>query len=121
MRTKNNVPRKKYIKKIFKRAKGFVMGRGKMIRTTMETVERAEAFATRDRKTRKRTFRSLWITRIAAAAGLHGMNYSQFINGMKKAGVKLDRKMLADLAVRDEATFKTLVDQAKASLKPVKA
>src|SRR5258708_28213921 len=114
MRTKTNVPRKKYVKKLFKRAKGFVMGRGKMLRTTAETVERAEAYATRDRRTKKRTFRSLWIVSISAAVEQHGINYSSFINGLKKTGITLNRKILADLAVRDEATFKSLVDQAKA-------
>lgn len=116
MRTKTNAARKKFTRKVFKRAKGFVMGRNKMFRTAIETVERAEAYATRDRRTKKRTFRSLWITRIAAAAGLHGLNYSRFIAGLKKAGIVLDRKILADLAVRDEAAFKALAEQAKAQL-----
>ena len=116
MRTKTNVARKKYTRKIFKRARGFVMGRGKMFRTAAETVERAEAFATRDRRARKRTFRSLWIVRISAAAAQAGLNYSRFMSGLKKAGIKLDRKSLADLAVRDEAAFKALIEQAKAKL-----
>ena len=116
MRTKTNVARKKYTKKVFARAKGFVMGRSKMFRTAVETVERAEAYATRDRRNKKRTFRSLWIVRIGAAAQAHGMNYSTFINGLKKAGITLDRKILADLAVRDEAAFKALAEQAKAKL-----
>jgi large subunit ribosomal protein L20 len=114
MRTKTNVARKKYTRKVFKRAKGFVMGRGKLFRTAVETIERAEAYATRDRRARKRTLRSLWITRLSAAVAPHGLNYSRFINGLKKAGITLDRKVLADLAVRDEAAFKALVDQAKA-------
>ena len=116
MRTKTNVARKKYTKKVFKRARGFVMGRGKMFRTAVETVERAEAFATRDRRAKKRTLRSLWIVRIGAAAQQHGLNYSRFIAGLKKAGVTLDRKVLADLAVRDESAFKALAEQAKAKL-----
>jgi len=116
MRTKTNVARKKYVKKVFKRAKGFVMGRGKMFRTAVETVERAEAYATRDRRTKKRTFRRLWIQRIGAATQLNGLNYSSFISGLKKAGITLDRKVLADMAVRDEATFKALCEQAKAKL-----
>jgi large subunit ribosomal protein L20 len=114
MRTKTNVARKKYMKKVLKRAKGFVGGRRKMIRTVMETVERAEVYATRDRRTRKRQFRSLWITRISAAVKPKGINYSRFISGLVKAGVNLDRKMLADMAVRDEAAFNQLVDLAKA-------
>jgi large subunit ribosomal protein L20 len=116
MRTKTNAARKKFTRKVFKRAKGFVMGRNKMFRTAIETVERAEAYATRDRRAKKRTFRALWITRIAAAANLHGLNYSRFIAGLKKAGITLDRKILADLAVRDEAAFKALAEQAKAKL-----
>jgi large subunit ribosomal protein L20 len=116
MRTKTNVARKKYTRKIFKRAKGFVMGRGKMFRTAAETVERAESYATRDRRAKKRTLRSLWIVRIGAAAEQFGLNYSRFIAGLKKAGITLDRKVLADLAVRDEAAFKALVEQAKAKL-----
>lgn len=116
MRTKTNVARKKYTRKVFKRARGFVMGRGKMYRTAVETVDRAEVYATRDRRARKRTFRSLWIVRISAAAAQHGLNYSRFMNGLKKAGVTLDRKSLADLAVRDEAAFKALIEQAKAKL-----
>jgi large subunit ribosomal protein L20 len=116
MRTKTNVPRKKYVKKVLKRAKGFVGGRRKMIRTVMETVERAEAYATRDRRTRKREFRALWITRLTAAARAQGMNYSSFMNGLKKAGITMDRKMLAEIAVRDEAAFSTLVETVKAKL-----
>ena len=116
MRTKTNVPRKKYTKKILKRAKGFIGGRRKMIRGAMETVERAEAYATRDRRVRKREFRSLWITRISAAVAQKGINYSKFMNGLNKAGIKLDRKILADLAVRDEAAFDKLIDQAKAKI-----
>ena len=116
MRTKTNAARKKYTRKVFKRAKGFVMGRNKMFRTTVETIERAEAYATRDRRAKRRTLRGLWITRIAAAVELCGLNYSRFIAGLKKAGISLDRKILADLAVRDEAAFKALVDQAKAKL-----
>src|SRR6185503_8676867 len=114
MRTKSNVPRKKFIKKQLKRAKGFVGGRRKMIRTVMETVERAEVYATRDRRARKRQFRSLWITRISAAVKPKGINYSRFMSGLAKAGINIDRKMLSELAVRDEAAFSQLVDLAKA-------
>jgi large subunit ribosomal protein L20 len=116
MRTKTNVARKKYVRKILKRASGFVGGRRKMIRTAMETVERAEAYATRDRRTRKREFRALWITRVSAAVKARGLNYSRFMSGLKKAGLAMDRKMLADLAVRDEAAFTKLVETAKAKL-----
>src|SRR4051812_24416680 len=116
MRTKTNVARKKYVKKVFARAKGFVMGRGKMFRTTVETIERAEAYATRDRRVKKREFRTLWIQRIGAAAAINGLNYSRFIAGLKKAGITLDRKVLADMAVRDEVSFKALCETAKAKL-----
>ena len=116
MRTKSTVARKKRIKKILKRAKGFVGGRRKLVRTAMESVQRAEAFATRDRRTRKRVLRSLWITRINAAAKLRGLNYSTFMCGLNRAGVKVDRKMLAELAVRDENAFDRLVETAKAKV-----
>ncbi|HEY3324551.1 MAG TPA: 50S ribosomal protein L20 [Planctomycetota bacterium] len=116
MRTKTNVARKKYTRKIFKRAKGFVMGRGKMYRTTVETVDRAEVFATRDRRAKKRTLRSLWIIRIGAAVAGFGLNYSRFIAGLKKAGITLDRKSLADMAVRDAEGFKAVVELVKAKL-----
>ena len=76
----------------------------------------AEAFATRDRRVRKREFRALWITRLSAAVRNQGINYSSFMNGLKKAGVKMDRKMLAEIAVRDEAAFSKLVETAKAKL-----
>jgi len=82
----------------------------------VETVERAEAYATRDRRRKKRTFRSLWIVRIGAAAEQNGLSYSRFIAGLKKAGVTLDRKILADLAVRDAVSFKALVEQAKTAV-----
>jgi len=116
MRTKTNAARKKYTRKVFKRAKGFVMGRNKMFRTAVETVERAEAYATRDRRAKKRTIRSLWITRIGAAAAKYGLNYSRFMAGLKKAGVNLNRKILADLAVRDDASFGSLAEQAKSAI-----
>jgi large subunit ribosomal protein L20 len=82
----------------------------------METVERAEEFATIHRRRKKREFRRLWITRISAAVELNGLNYSRFIHGLSQAGIELDRKMLADLAVRDEAAFTALVQTAKQAL-----
>ena len=116
MRTKTNVARNKRVKKVLKRAKGFVGGRRKLIRTAMETVDRAEAFAFRDRRVKKRMFRTLWITRISAAAKLRGINYSTFMHGLNKAGVIVDRKMLADLAVRDEVAFDKLIETAKSQV-----
>lgn len=96
-------------KKVFKRAKGFFSGRRKLYRTAKETVMRAMAFATRDRKQRKRHFRALWNVRINAACRENGTTYSRFISALKKANIQLDRKSLAELAVHDSAAFKKLV------------
>ena len=116
MRVTNAVPRHKRKKRIMKRAKGFRGGRGKLLRTAKETIIRADVFAYRDRKTRKREFRRLWITRISAATRMNGMSYSQFINGLLKAEVALDRKQLAEIAVSDPQGFTSLVETAKAAL-----
>ncbi len=103
-------------KKIIKQAKGY-QGRGRnAFRVAIERVEKALQYAYRDRRNRKRTFRSLWIQRINAGAREHGLTYSQLMNGLKKAGVELDRKVLSDLAVREPAAFKSLVDEAQAAL-----
>jgi large subunit ribosomal protein L20 len=104
-------------KKVLKLAKGS-RGRSKnTIRIAMQRVDKDLQYAYRDRRVRKRNFRALWIQRINAAAREHGLTYSQFINGMKKAGVELDRKVLADIAVHEPAAFKTLATQAQAALK----
>jgi large subunit ribosomal protein L20 len=103
-------------KKIMKMAKGYVGGRGRLYRSARETVERSLAFAYRDRRVKKRTFRGLWITRIGAAAKLSGLSYSQLINGLRHAGVELDRKMLAELAVADLPAFGQLAQTAKSHL-----
>ncbi|MBI4372231.1 MAG: 50S ribosomal protein L20 [Candidatus Omnitrophica bacterium] len=100
-------------KKFLKRAKGFWGGRHRLYRTARETVQRALAFSTRDRKKKKRHFRVLWTIRINAACRKEGISYSKFINGLKRAKIGLDRKSLAELAVRDSAAFKQLVDLAK--------
>ena len=97
-------------------AKGYVGGRGRLYRSARETVERSLAFAYRDRRVRKRTFRGLWITRIGAAARLSGLSYNQFVSGLKHAGVELDRKILADLAVSDAAAFGLIAELAKSRL-----
>ncbi len=103
-------------RKIIKMAKGY-RGRGKnCFRVAVQRVEKALQYAYRDRKARKRNFRSLWIQRINAAARLHGMPYSKFMNGLKKAGIELDRKVLADIAVKDPKTFEALAKQAAAVL-----
>jgi large subunit ribosomal protein L20 len=90
--------------------------RSKLYKTAKQAVIKAGQYAFRDRRVRKREFRALWITRINAAARLHGLSYSRFMNGLLKAGVEVDRKMLADLAVHDAAAFGALAEKAKASL-----
>ncbi|MBI3316986.1 MAG: 50S ribosomal protein L20 [Candidatus Omnitrophica bacterium] len=111
-RATNNPASRRRRRKVLKRAKGFFQGRRKLFRTAKETVQRAMAFATRDRRQRKRQFRSLWTLRINAACRMNGMTYSRFIAGLKRAKIQLDRKALAELAVRDEAAFKKLVELA---------
>jgi len=100
-------------KKILDQAKGFRGGRSKLLRSAAETVARALRFSYRDRKVRKRDFRSLWIMRINAAARQHGLSYSRFMNGLKKANVDLDRKALANLAVANPESFAKLAEMAK--------
>ncbi|MCK4859295.1 MAG: 50S ribosomal protein L20 [Candidatus Omnitrophica bacterium] len=100
-------------KKILKLAKGFRGGRSKLFRTAAETVKRALAYNYRDRKVRKRNFRSLWIIRINNAARINGTTYRSLIQGLKKANIELDRKMLADLAVNDAEAFKKIVEVVK--------
>ena len=103
-------------KKILKAAKGYVGGRRKLFRTAAETVLRAGAFAYRDRRRKKRLARSLWIVRINAACRQTGLTYSTFMAGLKKAGVTLDRKILAELAVSDPASFAKLAETARAQV-----
>jgi large subunit ribosomal protein L20 len=103
-------------KKILKRAKGFFLTKSKLHRSAKEAVDRALRFATRDRRAKKRQFRRLWIQRLGAAARLNGLSYSQFMHGLKKAGIGVDRKVLADMAVRDAAGFAALATQAKSAL-----
>ena len=103
-------------KKVMKLAKGNVGGRGKQYRAARETVEKGLAYAYRDRRVRKREFRSLWIVRINAAARLVGMSYSQLMNGLKQSGIAMDRKVLADLAMRDPNGFNAIAEVAKAQL-----
>ena len=103
-------------KKVFSMAKGY-RGRSKNVfRVAIEKVEKALQYAYRDRRTKKRNFRSLWIQRINAASRLHDMTYSRFMSGLAKAGIELDRKVLADIAVKEPETFAKLVDQVKADL-----
>lgn len=108
--------RNKRKKKIFKAARGYFGGRKNLYRVAKDAVEKGWQHAYRDRKKKKRNFRRLWIARINAAARQHDMSYSRFINGLGLAGVELDRKALADLAVRSPEAFAALVDRAKESL-----
>ena len=113
-RVKRGSKRRERRKKLLGLAKGYFLNKGKLYRAAKEAVERAGNFAYAGRRRKKRDFRRLWIIRINAAARLHEMSYSQFIAGLKRAGVDLDRKTLADLAVRDPKGFATLVESAKA-------
>ncbi len=116
MRTKKGAARTQAKKRLFKRAKGYRGGRGKLLRTVKETLVRAGVYAYRDRKVRKRDFRRLWITRINAACRMRDLRYSQLIDGLNKAGVELDRKSLAEIAVCDPNGFDKIVDAAKKAL-----
>jgi large subunit ribosomal protein L20 len=115
-RTNGAVPRNQRKKKIFKAAKGYFGGRKNLFRTAKDAVEKGWEHAYVDRKKKKRNFRRLWISRINAASREHGMSYSRFMNGLKKAGVELDRKALADLAVKSPEAFSAIADRAKDAL-----
>lgn len=112
-RVKKAVKSRERRKKILDAAKGYRGGRSKLIRTASETVDRALKFAYRDRKARKRSFRSLWIMRINAAARMHGLSYSRFMEGLKKANIIMDRKVLAGLAATEPEAFAKLAQAAK--------
>ena len=114
-RVKRSTKRSDRRKKILKRASGYFLTKSKLYQAAQEAVERGLKFAYIGRKQKKRQYRSLWIVRIGAAAKLHGMSYSTFISGLKRAGVGLDRKILADIAVVDPTGFAALVEQAKAA------
>lgn len=116
MRTTKGAARTKAKKRLFKKVKGYRGGRSKLLRTAKETLVKAEAYAFRDRRVRKRDFRRLWITRLSAAAAEHGLRYSQLIHGLKLAEIELDRKTLSELAISDAAGFGSIVEQAKAAL-----
>jgi len=113
-RARNRVATKQRHKKVLKKARGYYGGRSRLYRTAIETVHKSLNYAYRDRRAKKRNFRRLWITRISAAAKLCGVNYSTFMDRLKKSGINLDRKTLADIAARDMATFERLVDMTKA-------
>jgi large subunit ribosomal protein L20 len=115
-RVKRAVHSHKKRRKVLKAAKGFRGGHGRLLRSAKEAVARAHQYAYRDRRAKKRDFRALWIARVNAAARENGLSYSQFIFGLKKAGVEIDRKILADLAVNDAEGFRTLAESARIAL-----
>src|SRR6056300_157430 len=115
-RVKRGVTAHRRHKKILKQAKGYYGARSRIFRVAKQAVIKAGQYAYRDRRQRKRQFRALWITRINAQARANGIAYSQFINGLKKANIGLDRRVLADLAVHDKAGFAAVVEQAKTAL-----
>lgn len=115
-RTTNSVASRRRRKKVLKAARGYRGGRSKLYRTADDAVHRALSYAYRDRRQKKRNFRSLWIVRINAAARLNGLSYSSLINGLKKADIAVDRKVLANLAVTDAAAFTALAEQAQRAL-----
>ncbi len=116
MRIKRGFKARKRRKKVLKLAKGFRGGRSKLFRTAADSVDKALGYAYRDRKARKRDFRRLWIARINAAARMNNLSYSKFIHGLKKANVDLDRKVLAELAVSDPATFSKIAELSSQQL-----
>ncbi|MBT6579865.1 MAG: 50S ribosomal protein L20 [Pseudomonadales bacterium] len=115
-RVKRGVVARRRHKKILKQAKGYYGARSRVFRVAKQAVTKAAQYAYRDRRQRKRQFRALWITRINAASRANGLNYSRLIAGLKKAEVLLDRRVLADLAVRDKAAFSKIVEMAKSAL-----
>ncbi len=116
MRTTKGAARTRAKRRLYKRAKGYRGGRGNLLRTVKETLIRSGAYAYRDRKTKKRQFRRLWIVRINAACRQRGMRYSQFIAGLKAANVELDRKSLSEIAIFDAEGFDAIVEAAKQAL-----
>ena len=116
MRTVKGAARTRAKRRLFKRAKGYVGGRGTLLRTVKETLLRAGAFAFRDRRARRREFRKLWIIRINAAVRERGLSYSQFIHGLGKANIGLDRKSLSEIAIHDPSGFDTIVQEVRKAL-----
>jgi len=120
-RVKRGTKRRARRKKLLKHAKGFFLTKGKLYRSAKEAVNRSLRYSYRDRRNRKRDFRALWIRRIGAAARANGMTYSQLIHDLKAGGIEIDRKILADMAVRDADGFAALVTSVKPHLKPAAA
>ena len=117
MRTTTAVPRNRAKKRLFRKVKGFVGGRRRLFRTATETLVRSGVYAFRDRRRRRRDMRSLWIIRVNAAARERGLRYGEFINGLLKAKIELDRKSLSEMAIADPAAFDAVVSLVKAALK----
>lgn len=115
-RVKRGVEANRRHKKVLKQAKGYYGARSRVFRVATQAVTKAGQYAYRDRRVKKRTFRRLWIARINAQSRVEGLSYSRLINGLGKAGIELDRRVLADLAVHDKAAFSAIVGQAKAAL-----
>ena len=115
-RVKRGVQARKSHKKVLKQAKGYYGARSRVYRVAFQAVTKAGQYAYRDRRQKKRVFRQLWIARINAAARQNGLSYSKFMNGLKKASIEIDRKILADIAVHDQATFAALVTKANEAL-----
>jgi large subunit ribosomal protein L20 len=115
-RVKRGVQARARHKKVLKQAKGYYGARSRVYRVAVQAVTKAGQYAYRDRRQRKRQFRQLWIARINAASRQNGLSYSRFINGLKKASVEIDRKILADIAVHDQTGFTALVEKAKGAL-----
>jgi large subunit ribosomal protein L20 len=115
-RVKRGVTARAKHKKVMAKAKGYYGARSRVFRVAKQAVIKAAQYAFRDRRQRKREFRALWIVRVNAAARAHGMTYSAFMNGLRKASINIDRKVLADIAVHDKVAFTALVEQAKAGL-----
>ena len=115
-RVKNSVATRRRRKKILERAKGAIGGRSKLFKNAKETVRRGERYAYRDRKVKKRLYRGLWIARISAAVRKNGLTYSKFMQGMKKAGIEIDRKVLADIAMNDSAAFTAIIQKIRSSI-----
>ncbi|MBP8220221.1 MAG: 50S ribosomal protein L20 [Aeromonadaceae bacterium] len=115
-RVKRGVTARARHKKVMKAAKGYYGARSRVYRVAVQAVTKAGQYAYRDRRQKKRQFRQLWIARINAASRQNGLSYSRFINGLKKASIEIDRKILADIAVHDKVTFTALVEKAKAAL-----
>ena len=120
-RVKRGTVRRAARKKLAKLTKGYFLTKSKLYRSMKEAADRAGRFAYRDRRRRKRDFRRLWIIRISAAARLHDLSYSQFIHGLKKLGIELDRKMLSQMAARDAAAFAELAGKVKEAVKSATA